>query len=267
MPTKERLAAREIAANWARTVSGVRDTGMQVGWVRDQLERLGDALAADVLTVVLARAEQKEQAYARLLLRVSMALAGPTGVGRKRSIACFAEARGQVALARFLGGGDLPEPAAPLDDPERPPVDVLAMDPAMRRALTEKGRPLPLGERKSLARRRDRELLNRALRDSHPDVVRILLDNPALTELDVVRLCAQRPVAPEVLRLVFCHPRWIVRYRVRAALAFNPHTPESITLQLLPHLSAADLRAVGNASELSARLREACSLPANRPLH
>ncbi len=274
MPSNQGPAARDVAANWARTVSGLRDAALQVGWVRDQLQRLGDARAADVLTVVLARTEQKEETYGRLLLRISMAMADPEWAGRKRAIACFADARGQIALARFLGAGALEEPAesTPVTiasaDPERPLLDAgMTLDPALRRALTEKGRPLSLGERKSLARRRDRELLNRALRDSHPDVVRILLDNPALNELDVVRLCAQRPVAPEVLLLVFRHPRWIVRYRVRAALAFNPYTPTSITVQLLPHLTAADLRAVARSSELSTSVREACSLPAARSLH
>jgi hypothetical protein len=241
----------------------LRDPGLQVGWIREQLERVGAARAADILTVVLARTEQREEAYGRLLLRVSMALAGPEAAGRRRAIACFAEARGQAALARFLGGGVRDDEDAEHEDDEAHEE----LDPALKRALSEKGRPLSLGERKSLARRRDRELLSRALRDPHPDVVRILLDNPALTELDVVRLCAQRPVAPEALLHVFRHPRWIVRYRVRAALAFNPFTPEAITLQLLPHLTPSDLRAVARSSELSERVREACALPSDRSVH
>ena len=56
-----------------------------------------------------------------------------------------------------------------------------------------RGRPLTLGERKSLARTHDRSLIQRVVRDPHPDVVRILLDNPSLTEEDVVRVCAARP--------------------------------------------------------------------------
>jgi hypothetical protein len=260
MPTNDGQAAREVAANWARMLSAVREPELQVGWIREQLERVGDARAADVLTVVLARTEQREEAYGRLLLRVSLALAGPEQAGRKRAIACFAEARGQLGLARFLGAGEpLVEERSELDDPAADKAE--GLDPALRRAISERGRPLSLGERKSLARRRDREFINRALRDSHPDVVRILLDNPALTELDVVRLCAQRPIRPDVVELVFRHPRWIVRYRVRAAMAFNPHTPASVTVQLLPHLTASDLRAVARSSELPERVRAACSAP------
>ncbi|HEX5656531.1 MAG TPA: hypothetical protein VFX59_05020 [Polyangiales bacterium] len=247
-------------------MSTLKDPALQVGWVRDQLQRLGHARAADVLTVVLARTEQREEAYARVLLRVSMALAGAEEAGRKRAIACFAEARGQVGLARFLGGAG-PDPDTDPDTDADDRGGEVTMDSALKRALSEKGRPLSLGERKSLARRRDRELLNRALRDPHPDVVRILLDNPALNELDVIRLCAQRPVAAEALMHVFRHPRWIVFYRVRAALAFNPFTPEAIALQLLPHLTPSDLKAVMRSSELSERVREACALPSDRSVH
>src|SRR4051794_40108033 len=66
--------AAELAASLARTLAGLRDPSVQVGWVRSQLEEFGAARAADVLTVVLARAQQREEPYSTLLLRVSLAL-------------------------------------------------------------------------------------------------------------------------------------------------------------------------------------------------
>jgi hypothetical protein len=283
MPAHESDAAQEIAHSWSRTLIGVRDPKLQVAWVRERLVQLGAARAADVLTIVLARAEQREERYAVLLLRASLALAAPELTGVKRAIACCAEARSQVGLARFLGARadqvgrsdsreDVLEGAPPVASAapyEEPSERALAgVDPALRRALeSSKGRPLSLGERKSLARRRDRNVLARALRDPHPDVVRILLDNPALIEIDVVRLCARRPVQPEVLALVFAHERWIVRYRIRLALVLNPHTPESIAVQLLPHLTPSDLRAVAQSGDISARVRDACAAPTERSIH
>jgi hypothetical protein len=275
MPAHESEAAAQIAQGLARTLGAMLDPKLQVAWLREQLLLLGAARAADVLTIVLARAEQREERYAVVLLRASMALSTPEHAGTKRAIACCAEARNQNGLARFLGANDPgqepagppagTEPALQSDPAERA---LSGLDPALRRSLqTGKGRPLSLGERKSLARRRDRNLLARAMRDPHPDVVRILLDNPALTELDVVRLCAQRPVLPEVLALVFAHARWIVRYRVRLTLALNPHTPEELALQLLPHLTASDLRAVARSGDVSARVRDACAAPTQGSLH
>ncbi|MFT3921970.1 MAG: hypothetical protein QM778_05500 [Myxococcales bacterium] len=260
--------AADLAASLARTLAGLRDPSVQVGWVRTQLQELGAARAADVLTVVLARAQERGEVYSTLLLRVSLALSAENTQALKRAIAGVAEVRGQLALARFLGA-NLERPD--FDDTESgsrlEPSQTDASKPAGKQPDFGGGRPLTLGERKSIARKRDRNLLARVLRDPHPDVIRILLDNPALVEDDVVRLCARRPVPAQVLVQVFQHPRWVLRYRVRLALALNPHTPEEVALQLLPHLGPADLREVAQSGQLSERVREACSERSDRPLH
>ena len=49
------------------------------------------------------------------------------------------------------------------------------------------------------------------LRDPHPAVVAILLENPHVTEPDVVRIAAARPAVPEALAKLAVHPRWSVR--------------------------------------------------------
>ena len=53
-------AAAELAEGWARTLAGLRDPSVQVGWVRCQLGELGAARAADVRNVVLARAQERQ---------------------------------------------------------------------------------------------------------------------------------------------------------------------------------------------------------------
>lgn len=107
-----------------------------------------------------------------------------------------------------------------------------------------RGRPLTLGERKSLARKPDRRMFDRVLRDPHPDVIALLLQNPKLTEPDVVRLCSRRPGVPEVLSRVAASARWSLRPAVRRSLAMNPATPTAVTTALLPLLAADDLRAL-----------------------
>jgi hypothetical protein len=257
------------AAHLAKTLAGLRDPSIQVGWLRSQLLSLGAARATDVLTVVLARAEQREERYASLLLRVSIALATPENARFKRAVARLADVRGQRALGRFLGTDGV------VEDHEAPDFEGIdGDDPAksVRKGRVPdfgKGRPLTLGERKSIARSRDKALLDRVLRDPHPDVIRILLDNPAIVEDDVVRLAALRPVPPEVLVQVFRHTRWIIRYRVRHALARNPHTPEDVAVQLVPHLTPSDRRELAHVSHASERLRAACMDDSQnqKPLH
>ncbi len=139
-----------------------------------------------------------------------------------------------------------------------PPLEEEAGESTRRIPDFGRGRPLTLGERKSLARTRERSLIQRVVRDPHPDVIRILLDNPSLTERDVIRVCAMRPNDPEVLQTVYGHRRWVVRYRPRNAILRNPDTPLDTALLLAPLLRKAELTEAATSSELAAPLRLSC---------
>ncbi len=119
------------------------------------------------------------------------------------------------------------------------------------------GRPLTLGERKTLARRPDRRLLERAMGDGHPDVISEVLRNPRLTEEDVARLCASTKVRADVLARVLSNPRWGCRARVRRAIALNPRTPPELTYVLLALLDRADLHELCVDERLAHPVREA----------
>lgn len=146
-----------------------------------------------------------------------------------------------------------------------------ALDPTDERLVPDygRGRVLTLGERKSLARRPDRRLIDRVLRDPHPDVIEMLLMNPRLTEPDVVRLCARRPNAPEILLRVFRSPRWAIRPKVRAALALNPSTPPAIAEAVVPLLAPEDLHALAQDDHAADVVRRRCIEVLSRfaPLH
>jgi hypothetical protein len=121
------------------------------------------------------------------------------------------------------------------------------------------GRPLTLGERKSIARQPRRDLIQHAINDPDPAVIRMLLRNPRLTEPDVVRLCARRPCPPSVLRAVSDSRRWIDRPRVRISVVKNPHAPADVSLRLVPLLLRQELVDVAQAAELPASVRVACA--------
>jgi hypothetical protein len=233
------------AAVLARRVASLRDPQLRVAYVRALLR---DTTAPHVFELVLgvaARAEVGDEAHRDLWLVMAVALADPE----------CQEIRAETAqLARDRALSDV---ATLLETPESGPVSEEA-----RRVPdfgTRDGKPLSLGERKALARRPGRDLVLRVLRDPHPDVIRILLGNPRVTEDDLVRLCARRPVAPEVLREVVLAPRWIVRYRVRVALLKNPYTPLDLALPLAAGLNAQDAREIAASSELPQALRDACA--------
>ncbi|HSQ62587.1 MAG TPA: hypothetical protein VLM85_05215 [Polyangiaceae bacterium] len=120
------------------------------------------------------------------------------------------------------------------------------------------GRPLTLGERKSLARRPDRGLLERLLADPHPDVIRGVLSNPRLTEDDVVRFVARTPSHPDLLAEVARTPRWAHRPRVRLALILNPFSPIDLALPLASLLLRHELRLVVESTTVLPALRATC---------
>ena len=128
------------------------------------------------------------------------------------------------------------------------------------------GRELTLGERKSLARSPNRRAFDKLLADPHPLVLRQLLENPRLTEDDVVRIAARRPARPEVALSLARSPRWLRRPRVRMALLLNPGSPPSVVMPLLAACTRGELVEIVHSADSNKVLRAtACELLARRP--
>jgi len=112
-----------------------------------------------------------------------------------------------------------------------------------------------LGERKALARGRNRDLLARLAQDQDPMVVRNLLENPRCTEREALLAAARRPVRTAVLDEVFQSRRWTTNRRVRKALAQNPYSPPALAVAALAILTAPDLREIAADATLSSEVR------------
>lgn len=248
------VAAPSRAAVLAAACEQARDVSMAATYVRHELASMAATDAAEVIGAAREGAEAGSPRARLLLSVIGLALAPVGSEALRQSLARAASERGDVGTAAMLAPVPTAEPTN-----EVPPVPDFGV-----------GRPLTLGERKSLARRRDRNLLARVLRDPHPDVIRVLLGNPSITEPDIVRLCARRPIAPDVLREVAASARWIVRYDVRLALAKNPHTPLEVSVPAALQLRAQDQRVIATSDELPQTLRDACAravVGAVRTLH
>lgn len=170
-------------------------------------------------------------------------------------------------LMRALGSRDLAEPArkqfhAAAHAAQLPHLAPLCLARPQRstdseaRPIMPKGRALTLGERKSLARTTKRDVLLAVAKDPHPDVVRRVLENPQLTEVDVVRLAAARPGHAESLALIAEHPVWSVRVPIKRAVILNPATDPLVALRLLPTLPLRDLASLARDPMLDTRLRD-----------
>jgi hypothetical protein len=233
-----------LAEAWVRRFEALRDADLRVGYARHELGRLTADALVELLAELAAGAERGSSKHRDLLQTLFVALAAPSLHPLRRDAAARADDGGELEIARVLA----------VPSPRTEPAGVAEPRGAHD---ARGGRPLTLGERKSLARGRDRQALARALRDPHPGVTRILLENPSLTEDDVVRLCATRPIAPETLREVFQQRRWSARYGVQLALVKNPACPLDVAVQLASQLRRKDAREVAAAEDLRTEVRQA----------
>jgi len=229
------------ALQLAQRVRALPEITMRARWAREQLERMPARETLGVLRSARDCAVGRCPAFPEAWLAIGLALSEPAGEALRQRLLENARAEGALELEALLGQ------ANPVDDPR-----------AAKLPDFGRGRPPTLGERKSLARTRDRELLSRVLRDPHPDVMHILLDNPRLTEVDVLRAASARPVASEVLREIFLSARWIIHASVQAALVLNPDCPRDVALFLVPQLSRGDARRALDVAGLDAMVISSC---------
>lgn len=254
------------AARWARVVVSLRSSQLRAAYLRRELRNLPAATAAAALEVLCARAEAADTAASEALHALVELFADPTLGGARDDLRRVARDEKLLSLERLLRR---PYVARRKDERARRAWKRIAAmfdeddpDAAMRAETRDlpdygTGRPLTLGERKSIARRPPPELLPKVLADPHPDVIRMVLASTRLTEDDVVRLCSRRPNRGEVLAEVARHPRWCHRPRVRAALVLNPQTPTDLAISLVALLQRTELGTVCTSTLLHPAVRAA----------
>jgi hypothetical protein len=239
------MDSRAAGDAFVRTTLSLCDSTLRAAYVASVLREWRLELSARVLDAVCERAEQAEATSRETLIAIVDALNGEGMDQLLQRLREQAAGESLLALARLIRH---PIDAVPASG-ANPSRDRL---PDLRR-----GRELTLGERKSLARRADRDLMQRLLADPHPDVIRRCLRNPRVTEDDVVRLAARRPCRGDVL-VEIARSKWTHRPRVRLALVMNPSTPVEMALRIAGLLLRPELVFVARSPAVSSALRALC---------
>jgi hypothetical protein len=111
---------------------------------------------------------------------------------------------------------------------------------------------MPTGERLKLALRGNRDARTLLLRDSNRIVQRFVLQNPRITEDEVLALAKNRNIDRELLDIVCRRKEWVGNYQVRLALATNPKTPLAAAVRFVPTLLPRDLRQIAKSKNVPA---------------
>ena len=232
----------EGAHRLRRVLRSLPDVTLRVGWLRAHLGELRDSDAAGLLASLCDDGERADPDSREALLVVAMVLAADGDSPFVERLRQHAEERRLLSLARLLRRGPDSQPSGrALSEPPVPDYG--------------RGRELTVGERRTLARSNNRRVLEKLLRDPHPLVLRQLLGNPRLTEDDVVRLAARRPLPRNIAPALAESPRWLRRPRVRLTLLLNPGTPEPISMPLLAVCTRCELLEVVHGVDASLALR------------
>ncbi len=234
------------ALDLVRVILGLADASLRAAWSRDVFRTMDARTLAPLLDDVAMRGENGDARAREALTAIVDALASAEMTEIVQYLREEAAGSALLSLDRLISHPVRARPST--DTPKNDRVPDYGF-----------GRPLTLGERKSLARKHDRNLLARLLSDPHPDVIAGLLANPRLTEDDLVQLIARRPSRPQILAEIARAPRWVHRSRVRLALMLNPATPHEVAVPLASLLMRHELRLVAESTQLSDVLRTACN--------
>ena len=115
---------------------------------------------------------------------------------------------------------------------------------------------LPLGQKITLARRGTARVAGALLAEGHAQVLSIVLDNPGLTEAQVLKALSRASLPVGVVKAIAQHRKWSHTYNVRLALVRHPSSTLSTILAYLPELTVSDLRELASPGIVSENLRK-----------
>ena len=126
----------------------------------------------------------------------------------------------------------------------------LALSPAVPAELKRNGEEqllarlpqIPLGQKITLARRGPARVAGALLTEGHPQIVSVVLDNPYLTEAQVLKALSREKLPAPVVPAIIHHRKWSISYNIRIALLRQPSAPLATILSYLPQLTVSDLR-------------------------
>jgi hypothetical protein len=138
-----------------------------------------------------------------------------------------------------------------LQETEKGEIDVAVLAEALetaepdaqkRTTLLQRITKMNVVQRVQLALKGGREERNALIRDPNKMVQRAVLQSPRLVDRDVESFAAMTTLSTDTLRLIAARRSFMKNYVIVKGLINNSKTPVSVTMHLLPRLTATDLK-------------------------
>jgi hypothetical protein len=161
--------------------------------------------------------------------------------GERRTAPDDAEA---IAAEVRAGTDGIAVPSGLLEDP--------AVEKPVEQSLLLQVQQMGIAERIKLALRGNHEARMLLLRDSNRLVRRFVLQNPRISDEEIIAVTKSRTADDELLRTIADAREWTKNYQVRLGLVTNPKTPLVIALRFLGSLHERDVRLLAKSKNVSA---------------
>ena len=150
------------------------------------------------------------------------------------------EQEGEEAVAELVrsieaGSDTINVPAELIDEPAE-------AAPPPPRSLYGRILTMSIAEKLKLALRGNKDARTILIRDASKLIRRFVMQNPRLSDAEVIAIARNRSSDDELLRVIVERREWMRNYQVRLALVTNPKTPLAVALRQLPTLGERDLR-------------------------
>ena len=121
--------------------------------------------------------------------------------------------------------------------------------------INERLLTMPLGNKKTLAKKAAGSVLLKLLLDADTEVVKLCLNNPHITEGHLFKVISRKDTRAETLLMIAEHPNWSSRSLIRVSLVRNVHTPLSFSTLYIAEMKIMDLRELYSDPSLPVTVR------------
>ncbi|PLY03830.1 MAG: hypothetical protein C0623_00320 [Desulfuromonas sp.] len=113
---------------------------------------------------------------------------------------------------------------------------------------------LGVSEKIKMALTGDKEWRTIFLRDPNKLVSSAALNNPRITDGEVLALAKQKTTSDELIRIILLNKDWLKSYEMKKALAMHPRTPLNKALRLMSVFNDKDIKAIAKSKDLPAAI-------------
>ena len=145
-----------------------------------------------------------------------------------------------IVAAVEAGTDGIVVPPPLVEETGEPPREIV-------RALHAQIALMAVPEKIKLALRGNKDARQILIRDNNKVIRRLVLQNPRVTDAEIVAITHNRTADDELLRVISDRREWIRNYQVRLGLATNPKTPITVALKQLLLLGERDMRALAKS--------------------